>query len=170
MEALRSLLEDLEVAPVYETEPVLQSPDAARAHPPYLNTVAAGRLREPIAARSCRARLTALARAAGRGPGRGPDGQPLPRPLDVDLLICGGLEIDLRELEDPAAAALPSRWPGAIRVPHPRLRERLFVLAPLHDLAPGLAVPPDGQPVASLLAALEGQPRVRRIGSRASGR
>ena len=43
-----------------------------------------------------------------------------PRTLDVDVLIFGDLELD-----DPA-----------LTIPHPRLRERRFVLDPLAELAP----------------------------------
>ena len=49
-----------------------------------------------------------------------------PRTLDVDVLLVGDLIVDEPDLV----------------VPHPRLWERRFVLAPLADLAPEL-VPPD---------------------------
>lgn len=51
-----------------------------------------------------------------------------PRTLDLDLLLYGELEI--------ATARL--------RVPHPHLAERAFVLYPLADIAPGLSVPGHG--------------------------
>lgn len=60
-----------------------------------------------------------------------------PRPLDLDLLLYGGLEL---------------RLPGLV-VPHPRLAGRRFVLAPLADLLPDLVVPGTGITVARLLAA-----------------
>ena len=60
-----------------------------------------------------------------------------PRTLDLDLLLYGEAEID---------------EPG-LRIPHPRLHERLFVLRPLAELAPGLEVPQRG-PVEALLAGL----------------
>ena len=66
-----------------------------------------------------------------------------PRPLDIDLLLYGDLRVDRPELT----------------LPHPRLRERRFVLAPLAEIAPDLQVPPDGARVAELLARLgEGEP------------
>lgn len=49
-----------------------------------------------------------------------------PRTLDVDVLLIDDLEVDEPDLV----------------VPHPRIRERPFVLAPLADLDPRL-VPPD---------------------------
>ena len=60
-----------------------------------------------------------------------------PRTLDLDLLLYGSEEID---------------EPG-LRVPHPRLHEREFVLGPLEDLAPTLEVPGKG-PVQTLRARL----------------
>lgn len=52
-----------------------------------------------------------------------------PRTLDVDVLLFGD-----------AAVAEPD-----LEIPHPRMRERAFVLAPLHDVAPELVVvPADG--------------------------
>lgn len=58
-----------------------------------------------------------------------------PRTLDLDLLLFG----------DQVIADAPS-----LLVPHPRLHERAFVLAPLAELAPDLVVPGRGS-VASLL-------------------
>jgi 2-amino-4-hydroxy-6-hydroxymethyldihydropteridine diphosphokinase len=52
-----------------------------------------------------------------------------PRTLDLDLLLYGDEVID---------------EPG-LRVPHPRLHEREFVLRPLAELAPGLEVPGKGR-------------------------
>ena len=60
-----------------------------------------------------------------------------PRTLDLDLLLYGSEEID---------------EPG-LRVPHPRLHEREFVLGPLEELAPTLEVPGKG-PVQTLRARL----------------
>jgi 2-amino-4-hydroxy-6-hydroxymethyldihydropteridine diphosphokinase len=68
-----------------------------------------------------------------------------PRELDLDLLLYGDatLSIDrppegvpLSAMTNPVAAA------RLLEVPHPSMRDRLFVLAPLADLAPDL-VPPD---------------------------
>lgn len=70
-----------------------------------------------------------------------------PRTLDLDLLLYGEEVLDLPEAT----------------VPHPRLHERAFVLAPLAELAPDLVVPGRG-PVRALLAACAGQ-RVERLES-----
>jgi 2-amino-4-hydroxy-6-hydroxymethyldihydropteridine diphosphokinase len=64
-----------------------------------------------------------------------------PRELDLDLLLFGAEAV---HAERPAAARSHDadrtvvQW---LSVPHPSMSERLFVLAPLADLAPGL-VPP----------------------------
>ena len=84
--------------------------------------------------------LKALEREAGRRRRR----RWGPRELDLDLLVFGRARIAVerppasRSLDassDPAAAA------RQLVVPHPLAAERLFVLAPLADLAPGLAPP-----------------------------
>ena len=69
-----------------------------------------------------------------------------PRPIDVDLLLLGDLEYESERL----------------RLPHRDVLARRFVLAPLVELDPGLALP-DGTRLAGALAALEGQ-RVERVG------
>lgn len=56
------------------------------------------------------------------------------RTLDLDLLLYGDQIVALPELQ----------------VPHPRLRERNFVLYPLHDIAPTLTLP-DDTPLTTLL-------------------
>jgi 2-amino-4-hydroxy-6-hydroxymethyldihydropteridine diphosphokinase len=61
-----------------------------------------------------------------------------PRTIDLDLLLYGDEIVD---------------EPG-LRVPHPRLAERRFVLEPLAELDPGLVVPGLG-PIQGLLAGLE---------------
>lgn len=62
-----------------------------------------------------------------------------PRTLDADILFYGG-----------QALALPG-----LRVPHPRLAEREFVLAPLAEIAPGLRHPLTGLTPGRMLAALK---------------
>lgn len=66
------------------------------------------------------------------------------RELDLDLLLFGGhrLSVERPPEAQPASAAVD---PGAanrfLEVPHPSIRDRLFVLAPLADLAPDLTPP-----------------------------
>jgi 2-amino-4-hydroxy-6-hydroxymethyldihydropteridine diphosphokinase len=61
-----------------------------------------------------------------------------PRIIDLDLILYG----DAHVIE-----------PG-LQVPHPRFRERRFVLAPLAEIAPELIDPETGKTVADLLAEL----------------
>jgi 2-amino-4-hydroxy-6-hydroxymethyldihydropteridine diphosphokinase len=85
-------------------------------------------------------RLKTLERRAGRR--RGPRWGP--RELDLDLLVFGRHRIDVER--PPSARSLdaesdPAKAAKRLQVPHRDLGERLFVLAPLADLAPRL-VPP----------------------------
>jgi len=68
-----------------------------------------------------------------------------PRTLDLDLLLYGDTVS-----ADPRCT-----------LPHPRMAERAFVLAPLAEIAPSLVIPGRGA-VAGLLAACAGQ-RVERL-------
>jgi 2-amino-4-hydroxy-6-hydroxymethyldihydropteridine diphosphokinase len=63
-----------------------------------------------------------------------------PRTLDLDLLLFGDRVIASAELQ----------------VPHPRLAERLFVLAPLAEIAPGAVDPVTGRTIAEMLSACQG--------------
>jgi 2-amino-4-hydroxy-6-hydroxymethyldihydropteridine diphosphokinase len=63
-----------------------------------------------------------------------------PRTLDLDLLLYGDTQLAL---------------PG-LTLPHPRMSQRAFVLAPLAEIAPELVIPGHG-PIAPLLAAVAGQ-------------
>jgi 2-amino-4-hydroxy-6-hydroxymethyldihydropteridine diphosphokinase len=132
-EALRALAGDpgVEVAAVsslVETEPV-----GLLDQPRFLNGVAV--LETELRPRALLELLLALERRFGRRREGVPPGGP--RTLDLDLLLYGDAEI-----EEPG-----------LRIPHPRLQERVFVLAPLAEVAPGLEVPGRG-PVEALLAGL----------------
>jgi 2-amino-4-hydroxy-6-hydroxymethyldihydropteridine diphosphokinase len=69
-----------------------------------------------------------------------------PRVVDIDLLLLGDREVVTDRLT----------------LPHPEVTTRRFVLVPLLELDPDLALP-DGRRLAEALTALEGQ-RVRRVG------
>ncbi len=89
---------------------------------------------------ACKAVERELGRSTG-GPRHGP------RPIDVDLLLLGDVEYESERL----------------RLPHRDVLARRFVLAPLLELDPELALP-DGTSLRAALDALEGQ-RVVRTGS-----
>jgi 2-amino-4-hydroxy-6-hydroxymethyldihydropteridine diphosphokinase len=134
---LRAVLGGLRVASLYRSAPVSPIPQ-----PDYLNTAAVGCA--SLAPEDLLAVAKALELAAGRRPGV----RFGPRALDVDLLLWNG--------------RLASR--PELTLPHPRLRERRFVLAPLAEIAPELAVPPDGLRVRELLARLPPGQEVARVG------
>ena len=68
-----------------------------------------------------------------------------PRTVDLDLILYGEEVIEM---------------PGLV-VPHPRFRERRFVLEPLAQVAPEWIDPVTGKTVGELLYALGGSERTR---------
>ena len=90
-----------------------------------------------------------------------------PRELDLDLLIFGRHRLRVERPEaarsaDPAKTGV--QW---LEVPHLSARERLFVLAPLADLAPRLVPPGWGEAVETARrrrAVTDGDAAVRQIG------
>jgi len=116
------------VSTLVETDPV-----GHVEQPRFLNGVAA--LETELPPRALLELLLAVERRFGRRREGVPPGGP--RTLDLDLLLYEGVEIS---------------EPG-LRIPHPRLQERAFVLGPLAEVAPGLEVPGRG-PVEALLAGL----------------
>lgn len=120
----------------------------------------------PDRATGALALLIALKRIE-RAFGRRARGRWGPRELDLDLLVFGRHSIDVER--PPEGASIDAGVaPRALVVPHPEARERLFVLAPLADLAPGLVPPGWGERVERARArrlAIEGQDAARAIGS-----
>jgi 2-amino-4-hydroxy-6-hydroxymethyldihydropteridine diphosphokinase len=121
------------LSPLYETEP---QGFAGQAW--FLNAVA--EIETEFFPRQLLARVRAVERSLKRRR-TVPNG---PRTIDIDILLYGEVVMETAELT----------------IPHPRYRERRFVLAPLADLAPALRDPVTRQTVAEMLAALSGQ-RVR---------
>jgi 2-amino-4-hydroxy-6-hydroxymethyldihydropteridine diphosphokinase len=103
------------VSRVYESEPVGGPPQ-----PDYLNAVVA--IDTDLEAR----RLLAVAHEIENAAARIRAERWGPRTLDVDLLLVGEERVDEADLV----------------IPHPRMGHRAFVLGPLADLEPGLAVAP----------------------------
>jgi len=127
------------VSSLYETEPVgeiLEQPDFLNA------AIRISTSLEPLALLdACKAIEAEHGRMFG-GPRHGP------RPLDVDLLLLGDVELSNERLT----------------LPHPQVTSRRFVLAPLLELDPELSLP-DGTRLADALSALGGDQQVRRVGS-----
>ena len=133
-EALRLLqAPDVQVArisPVYETEP-----QDVKGQPWFLNLVA--EIETELFPRQLLARVQKIEKQLGRKRGM-PKG---PRTIDIDILLFGAFVINTPDLV----------------VPHPRMTERRFVLAPLADLAPGLRHPVMKRTVRELLDGASGQ-------------
>ena len=125
--ALRALLSNVAASRYYDTVPV----GASGPHAMYLNAALVGDT--ALAPRAILDALLAIEKERGRE-------RPYvnaPRTLDLDLILLGGVVLD---------------EPGLV-LPHPRFRERRFVLEPLAAVAPELRDPVSGKTVAELLAA-----------------
>jgi 2-amino-4-hydroxy-6-hydroxymethyldihydropteridine diphosphokinase len=132
-------VEVLAVSSTYETEPVGEILD----QPDFLN--AAARIRTELEPEQLLDLCKAVEIEQGRmmaGPRHGP------RPLDVDLLLLGDLELETDRLT----------------LPHREVRSRRFVLIPLLELDPDLTLP-DGTRLADALAGLGPGQRVAAAGS-----
>lgn len=107
------------VSPLYQTRPV-----GPPGQPEYLNAAVALDLRPWPRGRPGAVALLRALKDLERRFGRQPRERWGPRELDLDLLLFGKERL---RIDDPP-----------LTVPHPLAGERLFVLAPLHDLAPAL--------------------------------
>jgi 2-amino-4-hydroxy-6-hydroxymethyldihydropteridine diphosphokinase len=126
---LSALLADTALSDIIETEP---EGNGLEAQPLYLNAVIVGDT--ALTAQALLAELLAIEQSFGRErPYAG-----APRTLDLDLVLLGDEIVDEPEL----------------RLPHPRFRERFFVLGPLAELAPDTRDPVTGLRVTELLRKL----------------
>ena len=148
------------VSPLYATKPwgVTDQPD-------FRNAVVA------IDVRLAPLDLLVVLKDLEREAGRRADRRWGPRELDLDVLVYGRHVI--REERPAAGRSLdaaddPAKASRLLEVPHRDLRERLFVLAPLADLAPRLVPPGWHETIATRRAAVaagEADDAVRRVGT-----
>ncbi len=124
------------VSSFYETEPV-----DFQEQPWFLNCAVA--LETDHSPRALLTRILAIEAAIGRlrVPGKGP------RSIDIDILLAGDRVVD---------------EPG-LKIPHPAMAQRRFVLAPLAEIATGVLHPVLKKTAGELLAALPPGQSVRKI-------
>jgi 2-amino-4-hydroxy-6-hydroxymethyldihydropteridine diphosphokinase len=131
-------VEVVAVSSTYETEPVGEVLD----QPDFLN--AAIRIRTELEPETLLAFCKLIEAERGRA-FEAP--RHSPRPLDIDLLLLGDIELSTERLT----------------LPHPEVTSRRFVLAPLLELAPDLTLP-QGTRLRDALERLGPDQRVERVG------
>lgn len=130
IDRLAQSVSDLAISNFIETDP---EGAGLQGQPRYLNAAVVGNT--SLTARKLLDHLLAIEQAYGRErpyPGA-------PRTLDLDLILLGDV------VENAAG----------LQVPHPRFRDRLFVLRPMAEIAPEMIDPMTGLTIAELLKKLE---------------
>ena len=135
IKAAQCFLLDVRSSPIYETAPMY-----VEDQPPFLNGVISGETTMPPLSLLRKLKETEI--RVGRIPAQ----RNGPREIDLDLVLYGDLR--LVSIREDGTALL--------RIPHPRLAERRFVLQPLHDLDSAIQVPGLG-PLDGLLNATNNQ-------------
>ena len=118
------------VSAFLETDPVGGPPGQGR----FLN--AAAKIETDLSPEALLEELKRVERALGRKPGP----RWGPRKIDLDILLCGNTILET----------------GTLVIPHPRMRERRFVLEPLAEIAPDARDPVTGLSVRDLLEKVSG--------------
>lgn len=121
-----------QVSSIYETKPVGYSKQGK-----FLNMVIKGRtdLKPSLLLEACQAIEKKIGREETILNG--------PRVIDIDILVYNK---ENRQLEN-------------LRIPHPRMHERAFVLIPLHEISPDFIIPTSGKEVADLVDHLSNKER-----------
>src|SRR5579883_1691383 len=127
LQRLREVVEIDLVSSIYETDPV-----GYTDQPRFLNIVCRGKTW--LDAENLLKYIKEVEAAIGRKPSF----RNGPRPIDIDILFYDDLHLEKEHLT----------------VPHPRLRERAFVLFPLAEIAPELVDPVSGKTAQELLGAV----------------
>ncbi|MDW8027136.1 MAG: 2-amino-4-hydroxy-6-hydroxymethyldihydropteridine diphosphokinase [Armatimonadota bacterium] len=126
-------VEIVKVSGLYETEPV----ETDEPQPPYLNAVAEIITNLPLT------NLLDLLEEIERKLGRRSKGDKKPRTVDLDILWAEGEQLESERL----------------KVPHPRLWERAFVLVPLSEIVDEL----DGKSVSKAAQNLANRKQIRKV-------
>ena len=113
-----------EISPCYETKPV-----GYAEQPDFLNFVC--RMHTPLSAQDLLRSIKYIENQMGRQESF----RNAPRPIDIDIILFDELTVDAADLT----------------IPHPRMQDRAFVLAPLADIAPEVIPPGKGLSVRELL-------------------
>jgi len=132
IERLGTLISNLTTSRFIETDP---EGEGLQQQPRYLNGVVVGE--SSLTARELLRHLLTIEQEYGRERPH-PNA---PRTLDLDLILLGDVVEDAPDLH----------------VPHPRFRERLFVLEPLAEIAPDMVDPVTGLAVGELLRKVKGK-------------
>ncbi len=137
IQRLHDIMEIEKVSSVYETEPV-----GYLEQPRFLNIAIAGTTR--LSPQDFLQRAKEIESALGRQE----TVRNGPRPIDIDIIFYDNLTLDSEPLT----------------IPHPRMAERAFVLAPLAEIAPQVVDPASGRTARQLLAEVP-QEGVKKIAS-----
>jgi 2-amino-4-hydroxy-6-hydroxymethyldihydropteridine diphosphokinase len=135
---LASVIAPVLASPIYETEPVDCEPGATKFVNAVLEFDYKGTPAELLE------QLIRIEESLGRGRDHARN---VSRKIDIDLLYFGDAKIDNEQL----------------KLPHPRLHSRKFVLQPLADIRPDLVLPDQTKTVRELLAQLDESAKVIRL-------
>jgi 2-amino-4-hydroxy-6-hydroxymethyldihydropteridine diphosphokinase len=152
----------LAVSRLYATKPVGVTEQAEFRNAAVLLDVPAG----PDPETGAIALLLAL-KALERSFGRLDRGRWGPREIDLDLLLFGDVPVRV-ERPEAARSIDPEKAPRLLEVPHVLARDRLFVLAPLADVAPDVTPPGWDETTAEACdrrTTIEGQDAARAVGA-----
>ena len=137
LQLLGERLQIEQVSSIYETEPVGHA-----EQPMFFNAVCCAETElGPL-------QLLSLVKGIEATLGRVPSFASGPRSIDVDILFYNDLCMETADLT----------------IPHPKIKERAFVLIPLFEVAPQLVHPVSGESIKDLVAAVGGRDGVEKIG------